>query len=201
VLARVLDDAILKKEAAEILGVSPGRVSQLITAGVLQEVAGRKLSRAQVLQAKANAAIRWHTPGVKSGPKPKPPPAAPAAPPTRSMVRQVVAELPAGAIPPIEESRARHEHYRALITELEHSQKTGALLDREEVFRQWATHTIIARDAMLAIPSRVTDEVCSLVCDVSREARAQIANLISKEITFALENLSSFDGVNRTDRS
>lgn len=199
-----MDDAILKREAAEILGVSPGRVSQLITAGVLQEVAGRKLSRAQVLQAKANAAIRWHTPGVKSGPRPKPAPAPvtpPAVKPSRAMVRQAVAELPAGEIPPIEESRARHEHYRALITQLEHEQKTGALLDREEILREWATHTLIARDAMLAIPSRVTDEVCSLVGDVSREARARIANLISREIHFALENLSSFDGVNRTDRS
>jgi hypothetical protein len=192
-----LGDSILKKEAAELLGVSAGRVSHLIRDGVLQEVEGRRLSRAQVLEVKAKAAIRWQVEGVKSGRRKQ------AEPPTeplevgRRAVREAVAAMPASEIPPIQESRARHEHFRALITQLEHDRKTGDLLDRETTMATWFQFVRNARDSFLSIPSRIADEVSAMAGEVSRESRMEIANLISREITGVLEDLSRFDGVNR----
>lgn len=195
-----MSDSILKKEAAEILGVSAGRVSHLIRDGVLQEVEGRRLSRAQVLEVKAQSAIRWQVVGAKSGRRKEP--AAPTEPPPdlevgRRAVREAVAAMPASEIPPIQESRARHEHFRALITQLDHDRKAGDLLDRETTMATWFQFVRNARDSFLSIPSRIADEVSAMAGEVSRESRMQIANLISREITAVLEDLSRFDGVNR----
>jgi len=195
-----LGDSILKKEAAEILGVSAGRISHLIRDGVLQEVEGRRLSRAQVLEVKAKAAIKWQVDGVKSGRRKQQAPAAEPPPPLevgRRAVREAVAAMPASEIPPIQESRARHEHFRALITQLDHDRKAGELLDREKTMATWFQFVRNARDSFLSIPSRIADEVAAMAGQVSRESRIEIANLIDREITRVLEDLSSFDGVNR----
>ncbi len=199
-VARAVGDSILKKEAAEILGVSAGRISHLIRDGLLQEVEGRHLSRAQVLEVKAKAAIRWQVEGAKSGrPTRSKPPAEPPASLEvwRRAGREVVAAMPASEIPPIQESRARYEHFRALITQLEHDKKMGELLDREKTMATWFQFMRNARDAFLSIPSHIADEVSVMAGEVGRESRMEIANLISRDITTVLEDLSGFDGVNR----
>jgi len=60
---------MLKVKAAEMLGVSPARVSQLIKAGQLRPEPDGSVSAAEVARCRRESAIHWQSPGMKSGRK------------------------------------------------------------------------------------------------------------------------------------
>jgi len=60
---------MLKREAAEMLGITPARVSQLIKAGQLRPLADGSVTVAEVERCKRESAINWQSAGMKSGRK------------------------------------------------------------------------------------------------------------------------------------
>lgn len=60
---------MLKREAADLLGVSPARVSQLIRDGFLKPSADGSISAAAVEHCRHHAPVAWQIPGAKSGRK------------------------------------------------------------------------------------------------------------------------------------
>ena len=60
---------MLKVKAAELLGVTPARVSQLIKAGHLHPQADGSLSVAEVERCRREAPVSWQSTGMKSGRK------------------------------------------------------------------------------------------------------------------------------------
>jgi hypothetical protein len=60
---------MLKVKAAEMLGITPARVSQLIKAGHLHPQADGSLTVAEVERCRREAAVNWQSAGMKSGRK------------------------------------------------------------------------------------------------------------------------------------
>jgi hypothetical protein len=60
---------MLKVKAAEMLGISPARVSQLIKAGHLRPEPDGSISVAEVERCKRQAPVHWQSAGMKSGRK------------------------------------------------------------------------------------------------------------------------------------
>ena len=60
---------MLKVKAAEMLGITPARVSQLIKAGHLHPQADGSLSVAEVERCRREAPVNWQSAGMKSGRK------------------------------------------------------------------------------------------------------------------------------------
>jgi DNA-binding transcriptional regulator YdaS (Cro superfamily) len=60
---------MLKRQAAELLGVSPARVSQLIRDGYLIPEPDGSITAAAVEHCRQHAPVAWQVPGAKSGRK------------------------------------------------------------------------------------------------------------------------------------
>ena len=60
---------MLKRQAAELLGVSPARVSQLIRDGYLKPSPDGSITAAAVEHCRRHAPVAWQVPGMKSGRK------------------------------------------------------------------------------------------------------------------------------------
>jgi DNA-binding transcriptional regulator YdaS (Cro superfamily) len=60
---------MLKRQAAELLGVSPARVSQLIRDGYLSPSTDGSITAAAVEHCRQHAPVAWQVPGLKSGRK------------------------------------------------------------------------------------------------------------------------------------
>jgi hypothetical protein len=60
---------MLKRQAAELLGVSPARVSQLIRDGYLKPSPDGSISAAAVEHCRRHAPVAWQIPGARSGRK------------------------------------------------------------------------------------------------------------------------------------
>ena len=60
---------MLKRQAADLLGVSPARVSQLIRDGYLKPSPDGSISAAAVEHCRRHAPVSWQHPGAKSGRK------------------------------------------------------------------------------------------------------------------------------------
>lgn len=58
---------MLKKQAAELLGVTPARVSQLIRDGFLKPSPDGSVTAAAVEHCRHHAPVAWQVPGAKSG--------------------------------------------------------------------------------------------------------------------------------------
>lgn len=58
---------MLKKQAAELLGVTPARVSQLIRDGYLKPSPDGSVTAAAVEHCRQHAPVAWQDPGAKSG--------------------------------------------------------------------------------------------------------------------------------------
>jgi hypothetical protein len=58
---------MLKRQAAELLGVSPARVSQLIRDGYLKPSPDGSITAAAVEHCRRHAPVAWQVPGAKSG--------------------------------------------------------------------------------------------------------------------------------------
>ena len=60
---------MLKSKAAELLGISPARISQLIKAGHLHPQADGSISVSDVERCRREAPVSWQSAGMKSGRK------------------------------------------------------------------------------------------------------------------------------------
>ena len=60
---------MLKKQAAELLGVSPARVSQLVRDQQLRPEPDGTITAAEVERCRREASVSWQTAGMKSGRK------------------------------------------------------------------------------------------------------------------------------------
>jgi len=87
-------------------------------------------------------------------------------------------------VPPFQESRAIREAYEARIKRLEYEQKSGKLIGREEIRNEFFTLARMVRNAILAVPQKVSMELASEI-DPHR-----IESMLEAELRLALEDLS-----------
>jgi phage terminase Nu1 subunit (DNA packaging protein) len=65
-------------------------------------------------------------------------------------------------IPDYDESRARTEHLKAELLEIDRQQKEGKLVPAEEVEAKWIEIVTLARGKMLGIPSKAKQRIPDL---------------------------------------
>lgn len=173
---------IRKGEAAEILGISNGRISQLLTSGGLCEVPGTKmLDREAVLAFRRKGNVKMQIPGAKSGRQP----AAQRAPATGRKLKRKIDQLPDDAIPDLNESRARREHYQAELAKLEVDHRRSELVAADAVKKEAFSVAKTVREALINIPDRVANLLAA-----ETDATA-IHMALTQEITQALEGLAN----------
>jgi predicted naringenin-chalcone synthase len=169
---------IRKGEAAEILGVSNGRISQLLTSGALHEVPGTKmLDREAVLAFKRSPSVKLRSPAQKVLQTKE-------AKQGRRSVKERIDALPDDSIPDLQTSRERREHYQAELAKLDVDLKRKELVPAEAVKREAFALAKTIREALVNIPDRVANQLAA-------ETDAQAVHMVlSKEITEALERLA-----------
>lgn len=87
------------------------------------------------------------------------------------------------SIPDYDESRARTEHLKAELLELDRQQKEGLLVRAEDVEREWIEIITLARTKLLGIPTKAKQRIPDLdtdaigvLDDIVREALEDLAN-------------------------
>ncbi|MEO5355094.1 MAG: hypothetical protein H7835_18055 [Magnetococcus sp. XQGC-1] len=145
--------------------------------------------------AKANAAWERNTNPAQqrkpdpapAKPEPAPTPAKPPLPPVRQPPQRPT-EPESGpstaGMPNYQMSRAVRETYNAKLTRLEYEEKTGKLLNAEDVAKEAFALARRVRDRLLNIPSRMASVLASETDSKTIEA------LLSQELRIALEELS-----------
>ena len=96
----------------------------------------------------------------------------------RPSVKAVSSDIPA-----YEESRARTEHLKAELLDIERKQKEQQLVDSKQVQAKWLEVISIAKNKVLGIPSKAKQripelDVSAMNCleDIVRESLEEIAN-------------------------
>ena len=110
--------------------------------------------------------------------------AAPAPAPTPAQLRAYIEALPEDAIPDLNESRARREHYQAEQAKLAALQGRGELVPVAEVKAQAFALARSVRDGLMGIPDRLAPMLAA-----TQDAR-QVHHLLSEEIRVALRVLA-----------
>lgn len=110
--------------------------------------------------------------------------AAPAPAPTHAQLRAYIEALPEDAIPDLNESRARREHYQAEQAKLAALQGRGELVPVAEVKAQAFALARSVRDGLMGIPDRLAPMLAA-----TQDAR-QVHHLLSEEIRVALRVLA-----------
>ena len=144
-----MPELIRKRQAAEWLGVSAPRISQLLRAGHLSEVAETKmLSRADVEAFAQCRAVHSHQRSPATAPEPPqrraPGPVSPAIPEARRE-----------GLPSIAESRQRLEALKAAIAQHDLDTRNGKLVSREEVAQAAFQEGQRIRQALEGLPNRI----------------------------------------------
>ena len=103
---------------------------------------------------------------------------------SNEQLRRLISELPEDAIPELNESRARREHYQAEKARLEALQGRGELVTAEDVKREAFALGRALRDQLMGIPDRVASMVAA-----TNDPR-QVHQLLTEEIRVALRGLS-----------
>ena len=103
---------------------------------------------------------------------------------SNEQLRRLISELPEDAIPELNESRARREHYQAEKARLEALQGRGELVTVEDVKREAFALGRALRDQLMGIPDRVASMVAA-----TNDPR-QVHQLLTEEIRVALRGLS-----------
>lgn len=94
---------------------------------------------------------------------------------------------PAGGGPSFAQARTMREAYAAQIMKLEFLQKSGQLVDKNELRLKLAKLHMAVRDSLRTIPDRVTPVIAS------ESDPTKIHALLLKEIGLALEGLQGLD--------
>jgi hypothetical protein len=161
-------ESITKTEFGKAMGLSKGRVSQLIGKGLPVIADGRiPLDRARA----------WyegtiHKTARKRGPR-------------ESKKLPAQASLPASIR--LLEAQASKEEQLAILRTMEVQRRKGELLDAADVERAWSRMLIAARNRMLLLPDKLAPHLVNLT-DV-----LEIRELIRKEVYAALTALSQYN--------
>ena len=167
---------VTQAEAARILGISRQAVSIAINAGRLEtqlDSEGKKMLDGSTLAAD----YRKKTQARKASPKRR---ALQASEPKARMGKTQE------YIPDYDESRARTEHLKAELLELERKQKEGLLVPAADVEAKWVEIVTLARSKTLGIPSKAKQRIPDL--DVG--AMATLEDIVRE----TLEDLASEAG-------
>jgi predicted transcriptional regulator len=104
--------------------------------------------------------------------------------PTKDQISHAVASLPEDAIPGLEVSRERKEHYQAELARVNAMKERGELVVAEEVKKAAFTLGRTLRDQMMGIPERVAGQLAATT-DVR-----EVFKLLDEEIRLALRCLA-----------
>lgn len=181
-----MPELIRKSQAADLLGVSAPRVSQLLRAGHLSEVAGTgMLSRVEV----ENFAQS------RDGLNPqKPQPQASDLPGKRLRAprqNDLVSADPEGPLPPIAISRQRLEALRAEIAQHDLDSRNSKLIPRDEVARAAFQEGRRIRQALEGLPHRIGNGMASALGLDELQAAFIVQEVMSDEIHQLLSSLAS----------
>lgn len=181
---------VRKGEFAKAKGVTPAAVTHAIRSGRLNGALvtenGKQLidlERGLALwdeRTLRNNNAKVGTPaGAATAPTTAPTPA-----PTPAQLRAYIEALPEDAIPDLNESRARREHYQAEQAKLAALQGRGELVPVAEVRKEAFALARAVRDELSGIPDRVASMLAA--CSDVR----QVHRMLSEEIRVALRGLS-----------
>ena len=179
---------ITRAEAARALGVSAEAVYAAVKTGRLSVVNGRD-GRPMVNSATMREEWAKNT-QTRIGVGPKPQGKGREKKPLRSKEERMASSKPderiartRESIPDYDESRARTEHLKAELFELERQQKEGLLVRAEDVERDWVEIITMARTKLLGIPTKAKQRIPDLdtdaigvLDDIVREALEDLAN-------------------------
>lgn len=173
---------ITKVEASLALGVSKTSVYKAIEAGRLSVVRtsdGRELINSETMRAEWNSKTQQR---VGVGPKPPagtvertplrphelssaaPRPLEPT-PPGSAMPTSTDLAATREPIPDYNESRARTEHLKAELLELERKEKEKLLVKADEIEAKWVEIVTLARTKLLGIPTKAKQRIPDLDTD------------------------------------
>lgn len=161
---------ITKADAARALGVTSAAVYAAVKTGrlsVIRTKDGRELVNSATMR------DEWSKNTQKRiGQGPKPPAGVVERTPLRpAEVRRRAQETEArlarteDAIPDYDESRARTEHLKAELLELERKQKEAQLVKADEVEAKWVEIITLARTKILGIPTKAKQRIPDLDTD------------------------------------
>ena len=162
-------------EFAVLIGVSRQAVLKAILAGKLPKSAKKKKGDWEIdpelgrIEWGQNTKVAWQKADLSDGEPDEP-----------------------SDIPEFNESRAKREFHMAALAELDHSERSGRLIDAEEVKRSAFKLSRQTRDAMLNIPDRCAADLAAETDAFKVHAR------LTKEIREALTALATVidDGTN-----
>ena len=169
---------VTKTEAAKLLGVSRGAVYKAIKENrltVVRAADGREMIDSMTMHTEwANKSQRRIDVGPRS-------------------LRPREERVPSGrisrtveSIPEYEESRARTEHLKAELLELERKQKESLLVPAAEIEAKWVEIVTQARTKMLGIPTKAKQRIP----DLDTDAMGVLEDIVRE----TLEDLSSTAG-------
>ncbi len=157
-------------------------VKSRIAAAVVEKDGKRWLDRDLALGLWNRNTLRNNSAKV-SQPDAVEPVAAPRPARTRAEVEKRLAQLPDDAIPELNESRARREHYQAELAKLEVDHRRSELVATDAVKKEAFNVAKTVREALINIPDRVANLLAA-----ETDASA-IHMALTTEITQALEGL------------
>lgn len=166
---------ITRAEAARAMGVTPEAVYAAVKAGrlpVVRTADGRELVNSETMRE------HWaKNTQRRIGRGPKPPAGQKAFPAARPRMAKTEE-----SIPDYDESRARTEHLKAELLELDRKQKEGVLVKAEEVELKWVEIVTLARTKILGIPTKAKQRIP----DLDTEAVTVLEDIVRE----TLEDLS-----------
>ena len=161
---------ITRKEAAEKMGVTIQAVYMAIKQGrltAMEDNQGNIVINDDTMVAEWNKKSAFRQ--MKSNPQPSAP---------KRKRSSVTSDL----IPEYEESRARTEHLKAELLELERKQKEDSLVPMKEVQQKWTEVITTARTKLLGISSKakqrlpdLDNSAVSCIDDIIREALEELS--------------------------
>tara|TARA_S200002703_G_scaffold142975_1_gene135657 strand:- start:779 stop:1333 length:555 start_codon:yes stop_codon:yes gene_type:complete len=177
---------VTRAEAARALGVTPEAVYAAVKTGRLSVVTGKDgkpLVNAETMREE------WaRNTQTRIGVGPKAPGDGRAKKPLRNKEERMKSNdeprisKTSEAIPDYDESRARTEHLKAELLELERQQKEGLLVKAEDVEHEWVEIITRARTKLLGIPTKAKQRIpdldtdaIGLLDDIVREALEDLA--------------------------
>lgn len=153
---------LTKTEAAKVLGVSRQAIYDAIKAGrisVVETADGRSMIASETMREEwaKNTQTRIGVGPIKN----------PAAKQLRSREERLSPRITktSEAVPDYNESRARTEHLKAELLELERKQKEGLLVSTTDVEAKWVEIVVMARTKILGIPTKAKQRIPDLDVD------------------------------------
>ena len=159
---------LTKADAARALGVHPSAISNALRDGRLVPVTGpdgKEMINGETLREdwKQNTRARMRPVNVRTKSQPL--------------------SRASSDVPDYNESRARTEHLKAELLELEGAEKEGELVRADEVAKKWGEVVAIARTKVMGIPTKakqripeIPDDAFQALEEIVREALEDLAD-------------------------